>query len=117
VKEGTFGRGALCTLPQELSSLQLRGEPVVVQRKKKPSGTRQKHQRKQEKANADSVTGQQRTGSSTVAHSGKSCTGTDVDTGASTHTQRPLSPGGTSQDAQSQVKRTKQKQTEAPYNS
>jgi len=39
------------TLPQELSSLQLAGEPVVVQRKKKPSEAR-KRQRKQEKANA-----------------------------------------------------------------
>jgi len=40
------------TLPQELGSLQLIGEPVMVQRKKKPSGARQKCQRKQEKANA-----------------------------------------------------------------
>jgi len=40
------------TLPQELSSLQLTGEPVVVQRKKKLSGARRKHHRKQEKANA-----------------------------------------------------------------
>jgi len=51
------------------------------------------------------------------AHSGESCTGTDVDTGGSSRTRRPLSPGGTPQDAQSQVKRTKQKQKEAPYNS
>jgi len=29
------------TLPQELSSLQLAGEPVMVQRKKKPSGVAQ----------------------------------------------------------------------------
>jgi len=36
------------TLPQELSSSQLTGEPVMVQRKKKPSGARQKRQRKQE---------------------------------------------------------------------
>jgi len=40
------------TIPQELSSLQLTGEPVMDQRKKKPSGARRKHQRKQEKANA-----------------------------------------------------------------
>jgi len=51
------------------------------------------------------------------AHSGESCTGTDVDTGGSSRTKRPLSPGGTAQDAQSQVKRTKQRQTETPYNS
>jgi len=53
VKEGTFGRGPLVgTLQQELSSLQLTGEPVMVQRKKKPSGAQRKCQRKQEKANA-----------------------------------------------------------------
>jgi len=40
------------TLPQELGSLQLIGELVVIQSKKKPSGARQKRQRKQEKANA-----------------------------------------------------------------
>jgi len=51
------------------------------------------------------------------AHSGESCTGTDVDTEGSSRTKRPLSPGGTLQDAQSQVKRTKQKQKETPYNS
>jgi len=50
-------------------------------------------------------------------HSGESCTGTDVDTGGSSRTTRPLSPGGTPQDAQSQVKRTKQKHKEAAYNS
>jgi len=90
-------------------------EPVMVQRKKKPSGARRKRQRKQEKATAapqaDVGPGAQ------GAHSGESCTGTDVDTGDSSRTKRPLSPGGTSQDAQSQVKRTKQKQTETPYNS
>jgi len=91
------------TLPQELSSLQLTGEPVKVQRKKKPSGARRKRQRKQEKANAapqaDGGPGAR------GAHSGESCTGTDVDTGGSSRTKRPLSPGGTPQDAQSQVKR------------
>jgi len=35
------------TLPQELSSLQLTGEPVMVQRKKKPSGTQRKRLKKQ----------------------------------------------------------------------
>jgi len=39
------------TLVQELSSLQLTGKPVTVQRKKKPSGARRKCQRKQGKAN------------------------------------------------------------------
>jgi len=96
------------TLPQELSSLQLAGEPIMVQRKTKPSGARRKCQRKQEKANAapqaDGGPGAR------GAHSGESCTGTDVDTGGSSCTKRPLSPGGTRQDAQSQVKRTKQKQ-------
>jgi len=41
------------------------------------------------------------------AHGGESCTGTDVNTGGSSRTKRPLSPGGTPQDAQSQVKRNK----------
>jgi len=103
------------TLPQELSSLQLTGEPVMGQRKKKPSGARRKRQRKQEKANAapqaDAGPGAR------GAHSGELCTGTDVDTRGSSCTKRPLSPGGTPQDAQSSVKRTKQKQKETPYNS
>jgi len=50
VKEETFGKGALVgTLPQELSSSQLTGEPVMVQKNKKPSGARRKRQRKQKK--------------------------------------------------------------------
>jgi len=77
----------------------------MVQRNKKPSGVRRKRQRKQEKANAapqaDAGPG------ASGAHSGESCTRTDVDTGGSSRTKRPLSPGGTPQDAQSQVKRTK----------
>jgi len=94
------------TVPQELSSLQLTGEPFMVQRKKKPSGDQQKHQRKQEKVNASpqADVGPGARG----AHSGESCTGTDVDTGGSSCTKRPLSPGGTPQDVQSQVKCTKQ---------
>jgi len=43
--------------------------------------------------------------------------GTDVDTGGSSRIKRPLSPGGTPQDAQSQVKHTTQKRKKAPYNS
>jgi len=87
----------------------------MVQRKKKPSGAQQKRQRKQEKANAAPRAngGPGARG----AHSGEPCTGTDVDTGGSSRIKRPLSPGGTFQDAQSQVKRTKQKQKETPYNS
>jgi len=38
------------TLPQELSSLQLTGKPVMVQRKKKPSGAQWKRLRKQKEA-------------------------------------------------------------------
>jgi len=38
------------TLPQELSSLQLTGEPFMVQRKKKPSAAQRKHLRKQKEA-------------------------------------------------------------------
>jgi len=102
-------------LLQELSSLQLTGKPVMVQRKKKPSGTRRKRQRKQEKVNtAPQADAGPR---ARDAHSGKPCTGTDVDTGGSSRTKRLLSPGGTSQDAKTQVKRTQQKQKETPYNS
>jgi len=83
------------TLPQELSSLQLTGEPIMAQKTKKPSGARWKRQRNQEKANAapqaDGGPGAR------GAHSGESCTGTDVDTGGSSRTKRPLSPGGTPQ--------------------
>jgi len=87
----------------------------MVQRKKKPSGARWKRQRKQEKAYAAPQANVEP--GARGAHSGESCTGTDVDTGGSSHTKRPLSPGGTPQDAQNQVKRTKQKQKETPYNS
>jgi len=38
------------TLPQELSSLQLTGEPVMVQRKKKLSGAQWKCLKKQKEA-------------------------------------------------------------------
>jgi len=69
----------------------------MVQRKKKPSSARRKRQRKQEKANAapqaDAGPGAR------DANSGESCTGTDADTGGSSRTKRPLSPGGTSEDA------------------
>jgi len=87
----------------------------MVQRKKKPSRARQKRQRKQEKVNAapQADVGPGARGD----HSGESCTGTDVDTGGSSRTKRPLSPGGTPQDAQSQVKHTKQKQKETSNNS
>jgi len=88
----------------------------MVQRKKKSSGARRKRQRKQEKVNAapQADAGPGARGD----HSGESCTGTDVDIGgSSSRTKRPLSLGGTPQDAQSQVKRTKQKQKETPYNS
>jgi len=67
-----------------------------------------KRLRKQKEATAAQQTG----GGSGArgAHSGKLCTGTDASTEGSSRTKRPLSPGGTPQDAQSQVKRTKQKQ-------
>jgi len=40
------------TLPQELNSSELTGEPVMVQKKKKLSGAQRKHLRKQKKATA-----------------------------------------------------------------
>jgi len=102
------------TLSQELSSLQLTGEPVMVQRKK-PSGAQWKRQTKQKKLNAvpQANAGPEARG----ARSGELCTETDVDTGGSSRTKRPLSPGWTPQDDQSHVKRTKQKQKETQHNS
>jgi len=99
------------TLPQELNSLQLTGEPIRVQRKKKPSGAQRKCLRKQKEATAVQLAD---IGPMSIP-------------GGSSRTKRPLSPGETPQDAQSQVKRTKKpsdaqwkrlrKQKEAPYNS
>jgi len=115
-KRGDIRKGALVeTLPQELSSLQLTGEPVMVQRKKKPSGVQWKRLRKQKEASAGQQAGGELGARGT--HRGKLCTGTDASTEGSSRTKRPLSPGGTPQGNQSQVKRTKQKQTEIPYNS
>jgi len=106
------------TFPQELSSLQLTGEPVVVQRKKKPSGARRKRQKKQEKANAaPRPTEDRKLEAPTVANRVLELMLILEIAVASSRTKRPLSPGGTPQDAQSQVKRTKQKQKETPYNS
>jgi len=103
------------TLSPELVSLQLTDEPVLVQRKKKPSGAQRKCLRKQKEATA----AQQAGGGPGArgAHSSKLCTGTDASTEGSSSTKRSLSPGGTPQSAQSQVKHTKQKQKETPYNS
>jgi len=113
------------TVPQELNSLDLTGKPVTAQKKKKLSSAQRKHLRKQKKANAaqwsDGGPGAR------DAHSGESCTGTDVNNRDSSRTKRLLSPGGTPQDAQNQMKHTKKpsgaqqkclrKQKEAPYNS
>jgi len=102
------------TLPQELSSSELTGKPVMVRNKKRSSGARRKrrkNQRKQENANAaqQAAEGPGARG----ALSGDSCTGTDVDTGGSSRTKRPLSAGGTPQDAQSWVKHTKKSYKDA----
>jgi len=107
--------GAVGTLPQELNALQLTGEPVMVQRKKKLSGAQWKCLRKQREVTAV----QQADGGPGArgAHSSKLCTGTDASTDGSSRTKRPLSPGGTPQGTQSQVKCTNQKQKETPYNS
>jgi len=87
----------------------------MVQRKKKPSGAQRKCLRKQKEATAVQQAG--RGPGAQGAHSGKLCTGTDASTEGSSRTKRPLSPGGTPQGAQSQVKCTKQKQKKTPYNS
>jgi len=76
------------SLPQELSSLQLTGKPVMVQRKKKPSGAQRKCLRKQKEATA----AQQAGGGPGArgAHSGKLCTGTDASTEGSSRTKTPV---------------------------
>jgi len=102
------------TLPQELSSSELTGEPVMVRKKNRFSGARRKRRkclRKQEKANAAQQADEEP--GARGALSGESCTGTDVDTGGSSRTKRPLSPGGTPQNAESQAKHTKQSYKDA----
>jgi len=49
-QRGNIQRPLVGTHSQELSSLQLTGEPVTVQRKKKPSGAQRKRLRKQKEA-------------------------------------------------------------------
>jgi len=105
LKEGALVR----TLPQKLSSSELTGEPVMVRKTNRSSGARRKrrkYQRKQEKANAAQQADEEL--GARGAFSGESCTGTDVNTGVSSRTKRPLSPGGTPQNAQSRAKCTKQ---------
>jgi len=98
---------------QELSSLQLTGEPVIVQRRNTqvPDGSARGNKKKRMLPHRPTQDQE------LEVPSGESCTGTDVNTGGSSRTKRKLSPGGTPQDAQNQVKRTKQKQKEAPHNS
>jgi len=93
-----------------------------VKHTKKPTGAQWKHLRIQKKATA----AQRADGGPGArgAHSGESCTGIDVNTRGSSCRKRLLSPGGTPQGAQSQVKKPSKaqrkrlrKQKEAPYNS
>jgi len=81
------------TLPQELSSLQLTGEPVDGSKEEETLRCPTEAPEETKKANASpqADVGPGARG----AHSGKSCTGTDVDTEGSSRTKRPLSPGGT----------------------
>jgi len=84
VKEGIFGRGAPHgNLSAKLNSLELTGEPVMVQ-KKKLSGVQRNRPRKQKKANA----AQRADGGPGArgAHNGELCTGTDVNTEGSSRT-------------------------------
>jgi len=103
--------------------LELTGEPVMVQKEetlRRPTEAPEETEKATAAQQADGGPGAR------GAH-GESCTGTDVNTEGSSHTKRPLSPGGTPQDAQSQVKHTKKasgaqrkrlrKQKETPYNS
>jgi len=104
------------TLPQELSCLQLTGEPVIVQRKKKnlllPDRSTRGNKKKRMLPHRPMQ--DRELEAPTVANH---ALGLMLILGVAVAQKRPLSPGGTPQDAQSQVKRTKQKQKETPYNS
>jgi len=116
VLDGTFGRGAPCGNPTARTQLFAADRRTSHGSKKEetlrcPTEASEETKKVNAAPQADAGPGAR------GAHSGESCTGTDVDTGGSSRTKRPLLPGGTPQNAQSQVKRTKQKQKETPYNS
>jgi len=100
------------TLPQELGSLQLTGEPVVVQRKKKPSGADRSTRGNKKKRMLPHMPMEDWVlEAPTVANRSL---GLMLILGVAV-AQRELSPVGTPQNAHSQVKRTKQKQKETSY--
>jgi len=116
VKDGTFGRGAPYGNPSVRTQLFAADKRTSHGSKKEetlmcPTEAPEETRKANAAPQADVGPGAR------GAHNGESCTGTDVDTRGSSRTKRPLSPGGTPQDAQSQMNRTKQKQTETPYNS
>jgi len=116
VKEGTFGRGVPCGNPSARTQL-FAADRRTSHGSKKEETLRRPTEAPEETKKANAAPQADGGPVARGAHSGESCTGTDVDTGGSSRTRRPLSPGRTPQDAQSQVKRTKQKQKETPYNS
>jgi len=116
VKEGTFRRGAPCGNPSVRTQLFAADRRTSHGSKKEETLRRPKEAPKETRQSECCTIGRRRTGSLRrsqwrIVH------WTDVDTEGSSRAERPLSPGGTPQDAQSQVKRTKHKQTEVPYNS
>jgi len=116
VKEGTFGRGAPCGNPSSRTQL-FAAERRTSHGSKKEETLRCPTEAPEETRKANAAPQADVGPGARGAHSGESCTGTDVDTGGNSRTKRLLSPGGTPQGAQSQVKHTKQKQKETPYNS
>jgi len=116
VKEGTFRRGAPCGNPSVRTQIFAADRRTSHGSKKEETLTCPTEAPEKTRKNECCPTGRRRTGSLRgpqwrIVH------WTDVDTGGSSCTKRLLSPGGTPQDAQSQVKRTKQKQKETSYNS
>jgi len=79
------------TLPQELSSLLTVYRRTICGSKKEETLRRPTEAPEKTRKSECCPTGRQRTGSSS-AHSGESRTETDVDTGGSSCTKRPLSP-------------------------
>jgi len=111
VKEEIFRKGAPCGNPSAKTQL------FAADRQTRKKTLRCSKKVPEETRNANAAPQVDKKPGARGAHSGESCTGTDVDTGGSSRPKRPLSPGGTPQDAQRHVKRTKQKQKETPYNS
>jgi len=93
------------TIPQELNSLELTGEPVMVQKRRNTQATnRSARGNRKKQLLPNRLTEDRKLEAPTAANR---ALGLMSIQSAAVDQKRPLSPGGTPQDAQSQVKRTK----------